>query len=129
MDKKEFLNRVTIDNPNCDFTNTVFINIQTPIEVVCNIHGLFTILPSNMLYKHEGCKFCGIDKMAKSKSLTKQEFIKRARKIHGDKYDYTMSNYKNNKTPISITCKLCGRTFEQLPCNHLKGFGCNCDKS
>lgn len=124
MTREEFFNRVKGENPNYDFTQTIFMNINTPIEVICQIHGLFKVLPSNMLYKHEGCKFCGLEKMAKSKSLTKQEFIKRANKIHHNKYDYTLTNYKNNKTKITIICTQCGTIFEQLPCNHLNGFGC-----
>lgn len=125
INKDEFLDKVR--NPNLDFSQTKFINMQTPIEVICLIHGLFKILPTNMLYKHEGCKFCGIEKMSKSKSLTKQEFIKRAKLIHGDKYDYSLVDYKNNKTKIKIICKQCGTIFEQLPENHLKYKGCpNC---
>lgn len=125
IDKDEFLDKVR--NPNLDFSQTKFINMQTPIEVICLIHGLFKILPTNMLYKHEGCKFCGMEKMSKSKSLTKQEFIKRAKLIHGDKYDYSLVDYKNNKTKIKIICKQCGTIFEQLPENHLKYEGCpNC---
>jgi protein-arginine kinase activator protein McsA len=130
MTREEFFSRVKGDYPNYDFSNSVFMNIQTPIEVICNIHGLFSILPSNMLYKHEGCKFCGIENMAKSKSLTKQEFIKRANRVFKGIYDYSLTNYKNNKTKIKIICKKCGTVFEQYPCNHLKGYGCpKCKKA
>lgn len=120
--KQEFFNRVK--NQNYDFSNSNFINLKTPIEVVCSKHGLFSILPYNMLYKNEGCKFCGLEKMAKSKSLTKQEFINRAKKIHKDKYNYSLVDYKNNKINIKIICKKCGNIFLQLPQNHLKGCGC-----
>lgn len=120
--EREFLNKVR--DPNYDFSNTIFINMQTPIEVICIKHGLFKILPTNMLYKGEGCKFCGIDKMSKTKSLIKQEFIKKAKKIHDDSYDYSLVDYKNNKTNVKIICKNCGRVFLQTPCNHLKGCGC-----
>lgn len=125
IQKEDFLNRVR--NYNYDFNNTNFIDIKTPIEVNCLLHGIFTILPYNMLYKQEGCKFCGIEKMTKSKSMTKTEFIKKANKIHKDKYDYSLVDYKNNKTKIKIICKKCGCIFEQLPLNHLNGSGCpNC---
>lgn len=123
-EEKEFFDKVR--NDNYDFNNSVFIDMYTPIEVVCNIHGMFKIIPANMLYKEEGCRFCGYDKMAKTKALTKQEFIKRAKKIHGDNYDYSLVDYKNNKTNVSIICKHCGNVFLQTPCNHLKGCGCKC---
>lgn len=123
--KQEFINKVR--QPNYDFSNTIFIDMKTQIKVICNKHGLFKIIPSNMLYKQEGCKYCGIEEMAKSKSLTKQEFIKKAKKIHHDNYDYSLVDYKNNKSNIKIICKKCGNVFLQTPNNHLKGCGCpNC---
>jgi rubrerythrin len=63
--------------------------------------------------------------MARSKSLTKQEFIKRAKRVHNDKYDYSITEYKNNKTKVKIICKKCGNIFEQYPENHLNGYGCS----
>lgn len=122
IDRFKFFEKVK--NTNYNFSNTVFINMQTPIEVECMEHGMFTILPTNMLYKNEGCKYCGIEKMSKTKSLTREEFIDKANKVHNFKYDYSLVEYKNNKTKIKIICKKCGNIFEQLPCNHLKGFGC-----
>jgi len=55
---------------------------------------------------------------------TTEEFIERARKIHGDKYDYSLVEYKNAKTKIKIICSIHG-VFEQIPDNHLrKKYGC-----
>lgn len=56
------------------------------------------------------------------KKLTTQQFIEKARVIHGDKYDYPF-NYKNNRTKIKIKCNIHG-IFEQLPNSHLLGSGC-----
>ena len=117
--QEDFFNRVR--NPNYDFSNTIFINLHTPIEVVCIFHGLFKILPKNMLYKDEGCKFCGMEKMAKSKSLTKQDFIKKAEKLFPNLFDYSLANYKNNKTKIKIICKKCGKIIDIFPNNFLNG--------
>jgi hypothetical protein len=50
-------------------------------------------------------------------------FIEKATIIHGDKYDYSNVNYKNNSTKIIIICKEHGE-FEQTPNNHLYGYGC-----
>lgn len=50
-------------------------------------------------------------------------FIEKARKIHGDKYDYSLVDYKNNKTKVKIICKLHG-VFLQTPDSHLRGRGC-----
>ena len=40
------------------------------------------------------------------KKLTTEEFIERARKIHGNKYDYSKVNYVNAKTKVCIICTI-----------------------
>jgi hypothetical protein len=62
--------------------------------------------------------------MPRKKTLN--EFIKDARSIHGNKYDYSKTDYKNTATPITIICKKHGE-FLQRPNDHLKGQNCpNC---
>ena len=51
------------------------------------------------------------------------EFISKARTIHGDKYDYSKINYINAKTKVCIICPEHGE-FWQTPTNHLSGYGC-----
>lgn len=58
-----------------------------------------------------------------AKGLTTQEFVEKAKEIHGDKYDYAASVYKNYMTPVKIVCRTHGE-FEQKPNNHLQGAGC-----
>lgn len=36
------------------------------------------------------------------KKLTTNEFINKAKEIHGDKYDYSKVEYKTNKTKVCI---------------------------
>lgn len=57
------------------------------------------------------------------KRFTKDEFIARARKVHGDKYDYSKVEYKNARTKVKIICPIHG-VFEQSPDAHLRGQGC-----
>lgn len=52
-----------------------------------------------------------------------QEFIKRADKIHKNKYNYSNTIYKNNKTKVAILCSTHG-VFYQRPHDHLRGCGC-----
>jgi len=58
------------------------------------------------------------------KKLTKEEFIERSKKIHGNKYDYSLVDYINNNTKVKIICLKCNKIFEQTPNNHLNGKGC-----
>lgn len=52
-----------------------------------------------------------------------EQFISKARKIHGDLYNYDKSNYKGRNKKIVIICHKHGE-FEQRAGHHLKGQGC-----
>ena len=52
--------------------------------------------------------------------LNAENFIEKAIKIHGEKYDYSIVDYKNSKIKINIICKIHG-IFVQTPNSHLKG--------
>lgn len=65
-------------------------------------------------------------KFGKPCRLSNEEFLKKAREIHGDLYEYLDNvedrKYKNDK--IRIKCKRCGRIFKQTVAIHLRGSGC-----
>ena len=58
-----------------------------------------------------------------SKKLTTEEFIEKARKVHGDKYDYSKVEYVNSETKVCIICPKHGE-FWQSPVEHIRGHGC-----
>ena len=51
--------------------------------IICTEHGEFWQTPNRHLANH-GCPKCG-----GNEKLTCEEFIKRSKEIHGDKYDYS----------------------------------------
>lgn len=55
--------------------------------------------------------------------LKTKEFIEKAIKKHGDKYDYSKVEYINNHTKVCIICPEHGE-FWQVPGSHLSGRGC-----
>ena len=57
------------------------------------------------------------------KKLTKEEFIEKAIKIHGYKYDYSLVDYKGGKVKVKIICKEHG-VFNVTPSSHLQGVDC-----
>lgn len=57
------------------------------------------------------------------RKVTTEEFIKRARAIHGDKYDYSKVVYVNTHTKVCIICPEHGE-FWMTPANHLKSQRC-----
>jgi hypothetical protein len=59
----------------------------------------------------------------------KDTFIQKSKSIHGDRYDYSLVEYQNNKTKVKIICEKHGE-FYQLPLHHTKGSGCQkCNNS
>lgn len=64
-----------------------------------------------------------------SRKLTLEEVVSRAKKVHGDDYDYNESEYKSYHEKMKIKCNQCGRIFEQRVSDHLRGEGCSCHKS
>lgn len=105
-----------------DYSKAKYVNAHTPITIICPIHGEFQQKPSEHLSGY-GCKQCGIERRSQAQALTTDKFIERAKKVHGDKYDYSKVEYINSSTPITIICKKHGE-FQQRPDSHLQGQGC-----
>lgn len=61
--------------------------------------------------------------MLQDKILKTENFIKKSKKIHGNKYDYSKVNYVNKDTKVCIICPEHGE-FWQTPHVHLNGHGC-----
>lgn len=96
-------------------------NQKSILTIICPVHGLFK--QAAYLHLHGGCEKCGIESAARKKRFTTEEFIKKAQKVHNNKYDYSNVDYYNSITPIKIICPKHGE-FEQIPNVHLTGCGC-----
>lgn len=105
-----------------DYSMSVYKNGSTKINIICNVHGVFSQLPSNHLVGN-GCPGCGPSKMSKTKRRTKEEFIDLAEKVHKGKYKYDDVEYINGQTKVTISCRKHG-SFSQKPYSHLEGAGC-----
>ena len=90
--------------------------------VLSNVNGEFFVSPNNHV-RGKGCKQCAIEKNASRCRLTFEEFLERAKKVHGDKYDYSKVEYLNNSTEVAIICPEHG-IFFQTPGHHMDGEGC-----
>jgi len=58
-----------------------------------------------------------------NKQVKLDRFIKKAIKVHGNKFDYSAVDYIDSKHKIKIICKIHG-IFEQGPASHIEGYGC-----
>ena len=118
MTKEEFIEKARkIHGDKYDYSEVVYKNNKTNVWIICPIHGGFWQTPKNHL------KGCNCPRCAGQYKKTPEEFIKQARKVHGDKYDYSKVVYKDGKSKVTIICPVHGE-FEQIANNHLKGEGC-----
>lgn len=90
--------------------------------IICPKHGEFWQNPYSHIHGH-GCKKCGKEKASNEQKLTTKEFIKKAKIIHGDKYDYTKTKYNGCYCNVEIICPKHG-IFKQKAYSHLNGHGC-----
>ena len=119
INNNEFIERAKlIHGDKYDYSLVNYINAKTKITIICKEHGEFNQIASSHTDQKTGCSFC-----SKKHNYTTDEFIERARLIHGDRYDYSLVNYVNNYTKIEIICPEHG-LFEPRPKNHLNGSGC-----
>lgn len=110
---------------HCDkyvYSKVEYINTQTKVCITCPEHGDFWQTPSSHL-QGQGCPECGNIKRGETFKITNNEFIGRAIKKHGDKYEYDKTEYIDSVTPVTIKCKKHGY-FEMIPHRFIQGNGC-----
>ena len=102
---------------------------KNKIRIICPVHGVF-----EQVWDHHrggnGCRGCKADvsrntalSIAKVTRLTKDKFIERAKQVHNGIYDYSLVDWINTRSKISIICNKHGE-FQQIPAYHLTGSGC-----
>jgi len=108
-----------------DYSEANFVDINTPIKVKCLRCGrYFYVVPKFHYSKNRnyGCKNCDCYKKrntSKIREINKQEFIKKAKSIYNDTFDYSKVDYVNKDTPVLIKCNICGTWFQTTPHSHL----------
>lgn len=105
-----------------DYSKVIYKSATDAVTIICPEHGEFSQTPMNHSLGF-GCSKCGFDKLAKERSFTTQDFIKKALTQHGDFYDYSRVEYKNSQIKVAIICPEHGE-FHQTPNEHWIGSGC-----
>ena len=120
MPLQEYINKVSkIHNNFYDYSLVEFENIHDIIKIICPVHGIIEMKASNHLHNKSKCKYC-VNNNLKSNTV---DFIKKSKKIHGEKYDYSLVEYIDNKTDIKLIYD--GDVYKQNPKSHLKGMNIN----
>ena len=103
------------------YDKTMYKSFSKKVIVTCPIHGDFEIFPKKFLHGVD-CPECRKESFG-IKDMTRESFIEEAKKIHGEKFDYSKVEFKNKYTPVIIICPEHGE-FTQKPYAHLNGSGC-----
>lgn len=106
-----------------DYSKVEYKNGQTKVKIICHEHGVFCQKPNGHL-RGEGCRKCYDKRQSEERSFDTAQFVANAKKIHGDKYDYSKVEYINSKTKVKIKCSKHGY-FWMEPRTHVN-TECDC---
>lgn len=101
-----------------DYSQSIYINCRTKVKIICPNHGEFYQKPLKHISGKYGCNRCG-----GTGKYTQDQFIKKCHEIHGEKYCYKKTIYKDIMSKILITCKIHGDFFQSAS-EHIRGSGC-----
>ena len=107
---------IKIHGDKYDYSLIDYKSEKKLLKIICKEHGVFKQTYNTHKNGH-GCPKCV------GRNKTNEEFINNAKKIHDNRYDYSLVDYKLSTDKIKIICNLHGE-FEQTPNNHLNGNGC-----
>ncbi len=103
-----------------DYSQVIYANSKTKVTIICPLHGAFQQTPFAHLTMKQGCPSCARKVAAQKLTMNQAEFLRRAREIHGDKYDYGSVVYKRLHIKVTIICPEHGK-FSQEPSAHIHG--------
>jgi hypothetical protein len=119
----EFIQKaIAVHGNKYNYSKVRYVDSHTKVIIICPEHGEFKMKPNGHL-SGQGCRDCHLKRRADMNRLSTEEFIARAKAVHGDRYDYSKSVYHHNFENLIITCLIHG-DFLQKPTHHLRGQGC-----
>lgn len=107
-----------------DYSAVQYKNALSKIKIICPEHGAFHQTPASHV-RGVACSKCSDLISADKRRLSTDEFISRAREVHGNKYDYSRADYVTSHAKVEIICPDHG-SFWQSAANHTKGNKAGC---
>lgn len=126
-----FINKAKlVHGDKYDYSKVVYGSSNQGVIIICKKHNKKFIQTPNSHLRGSGCPECGIALNHDKQKSTTEDFIKKSKIVHGDKYDYSKVNYTGNRNKVIIICKKHNKEFTQVPTSHLNGRGCpTCQES
>lgn len=102
-----------------DYSRVSFVTVNDKVEIICPKHGTFSQTLASHAIGGNKCPKCATE----GRSNGTDTFKQKAKKIHGERYDYSLVECKKNTDFVDIICPKHG-TFRQIVHSHLEGCGC-----
>ena len=113
---------VKLHGDRYDYSLVNYTGVRDYVKIICKFHGEFEQEARvHLMGCH--CQKCANEMISDSKKHTLSSFIERSKQHHGERYDYSLVEYKHSCSPVKIICSIHG-TFKQNPKEHMDGNGC-----
>ena len=73
-----------------DYSKVEYINAKTKVKIFCNFHKEYFEQTPDKHLGNQGCYKCGRITSANKQRGNAEDFIRKSKIIHGDKYDYSL---------------------------------------
>lgn len=133
--KEQFITKaIAIHGDLYDYSKIEYVNNSTKIFIICKRHneGWWT-RPGNHTHGRRGkegpgfgngCPLCAQDSRNEKSTKTNEQFILEARKIWGNRYDYSRVNYRGAHRKVEIVCPAHGSFFLNPAVHIFQDTGC-----
>ena len=93
------------------------------LTITCPAHGAFVQRARNHL-QGRGCPRCKAEQSSQRQTGNRDEFVRKAQAIHGERYDYSKVEYHRSGSKVEVICPTHG-SFMVTPNSHLsRQSGC-----
>jgi hypothetical protein len=106
-----------------DYSKVVIRGAHSTVRIICPIHGEFKQVVNTHM-RGADCPKCSYRQRGDKKIKSQEQFVEDAIRVHGDKYDYSVTVYESALKKVAICCKKHNMVFWQKPNAHLNGNGC-----
>lgn len=121
--KEQFIKEaISVHGGKYDYSLVEYKNSSTRVDIICHSHGIFTQTPTKHILGR-GCRKCFNDRIPFIKGMTTEQFISKAKDVHGDLYTYEYVDYEKSTDKVAVVCRKHG-VFYQRAGHHLSGHGC-----
>lgn len=113
---------VKLHGDRYDYSLVNYTGARECVKIICKFHGEFEQEARvHLMGCH--CQKCANEMLSDSIKHTLNSFIERSKQHHGERYDYSLVDYKHSCVPVKIICSVHG-IFKQNPKEHMYGNGC-----